>query len=47
MLAAVNRGSEQGEGGERAVRQFLGSEEEEEAQRRRLGDGHLDVIYTL
>jgi nitrate/nitrite transporter NarK len=32
---------------ERAERQPLGSEEEEEAERRRLGDTHPDFIYTL
>ena len=32
---------------ERARRQPLGSEKEEEAERRRLGDDHPDFIYTL
>jgi MFS family permease len=32
---------------ERAQRQPLGSQEEEEAERRRLGDDHPDFIYTL
>jgi MFS family permease len=32
---------------ERAQRQPLGSPEEEEAERRRLGDDHPDFIYTL
>jgi len=32
---------------ERARRQPLGSEEEEDAERRRLGDDHPDFIYTL
>ena len=33
--------------GERAVRQPPGSEDAEEPQRRRFGDGHPDFIYTL
>ena len=42
-LMAQNRRKEE----ERVLRQPLGSEKEEEAQRRRLGDDHPDFIYTL
>ena len=42
-LMAQNRRKE----GERARRQRLRSEEQEEAVRRRLGDDHPDFIYTL
>ena len=42
-LVAQNRRKE----AERAVRLSRGGEEAEEAQKRRLGDGHPDFIYTL
>jgi len=50
-LAVVNRVwlmmQNKREGGEWARKQPLGSEEEEETERRRLGDDHPDIIYTL
>ena len=51
VLAIVNRvwlmGQNEKKEAERAQRQTLRSAEEEEAERRRLGDDHPDFIYTL
>ena len=51
VLAVVNRlwlmAQNKRKEGERARRQRLASQEEEEAERRRLGDDHPDFIYTL
>jgi len=50
-LAIINRvwlaGQNKQKEAQRAQRQPLGSEEEEEAEKRRLGDDHPDFIYTL
>jgi MFS family permease len=51
VLAIINRvwlaGQNKRKEGQRAQRQSLGSEEVEEAERRRLGDDHPDFVYTL
>ena len=47
VLAAIDRVWLVAQNKRKEGQRAAGSEEDEEAQRRRLRDGHLDFIYTL